>query len=226
MAHNPVNHPARPIYRAIGGLTGLYLVVFGVLGIVAIDGNEVFGQGTRVLGQGTNLGCSSLIVCSADRPGRHGGRPQHRRGGQQVPRRTPDGARPADARVHPHRRQRPQLQHRPPSSWMLPASCCSWPACTARSAPATSGSVREGRLVSEQDERASRTGSTIGVWRTIRSTIQLGPLYRVLAGLVGVLHPGLRHLGLVRTWRRRPLRPEQRLGARAADQPRVRAACR
>ncbi|WFE50379.1 MULTISPECIES: DUF4383 domain-containing protein [unclassified Micromonospora] len=63
MAHTPVNHPARPIYRAIGGLTGLYLVVFGVLGIVESTGNEILAQdSTRVLGQGTNLGFSLLSV--------------------------------------------------------------------------------------------------------------------------------------------------------------------
>ncbi|MEU8253995.1 DUF4383 domain-containing protein [Micromonospora inaquosa] len=63
MAHTPVNHPARPIYRAIGGLTGLYLVVFGVLGIIASTGNEILAQDdTRVLGQGTNLGYSLLSV--------------------------------------------------------------------------------------------------------------------------------------------------------------------
>ncbi|MFC4020700.1 DUF4383 domain-containing protein [Micromonospora sp. GCM10011542] len=63
MAHTPVNHPARPIYRAIGGLTGLYLVVFGVLGIIASAGNEVLAQDdTRVFGQGTNLGFSLLCV--------------------------------------------------------------------------------------------------------------------------------------------------------------------
>ncbi|MEU1400343.1 DUF4383 domain-containing protein [Micromonospora zamorensis] len=63
MAHTPVNHPARPIYRAIGGLTGLYLVVFGVLGIIASMGDEILAQDdTRVLGQGTNLGFSLLSV--------------------------------------------------------------------------------------------------------------------------------------------------------------------
>ncbi|WP_431728697.1 DUF4383 domain-containing protein [Verrucosispora sp. TAA-831] len=62
MAHTPVNHPARPIYRAIGGLTGLYLVVFGVLGLVGSTGEPAFGlSDTRVLGQGTNLGFS--IFC-------------------------------------------------------------------------------------------------------------------------------------------------------------------
>jgi hypothetical protein len=63
MAHTPVNHPARPIYRAIGGLVGLYLVAFGALGIIASAGNDVLAQDdTRVLGQGTNLGHSLLSV--------------------------------------------------------------------------------------------------------------------------------------------------------------------
>ncbi|NYT96657.1 DUF4383 domain-containing protein [Salinispora sp. H7-4] len=63
MAHTPVNHPARPIYRAIGGLTGLYLVAFGVLGLIATVGDELWAQGdTAVLGQGTNLGFSLLSV--------------------------------------------------------------------------------------------------------------------------------------------------------------------
>lgn len=59
MAHNPVNHPARPVYRAIAGCTGLYLVIFGVLGAVQNSGAELFAQDdTRLLGQGTNLGWS------------------------------------------------------------------------------------------------------------------------------------------------------------------------
>ncbi|QDY06440.1 DUF4383 domain-containing protein [Micromonospora sp. HM134] len=63
MAHTPVNHPARPVYRAIGGLIGLYLVVFGVLGVIASAGNDFFAQDdTKVLGQGTNLGFSLLSV--------------------------------------------------------------------------------------------------------------------------------------------------------------------
>ncbi|MFI9642040.1 DUF4383 domain-containing protein [Micromonospora sp. NPDC051925] len=63
MAHTPVNHPARPVYRAIGGLLGLYLVVFGALGVIASAGNDFFAQDdTKVLGQGTNLGFSLLSV--------------------------------------------------------------------------------------------------------------------------------------------------------------------
>jgi purine-cytosine permease-like protein len=63
MAHNPVNHPARPIYRAIAALTGLYLVVFGVLGVIDSRGAGFFAQDdTTVLGQGTNLGHSVICI--------------------------------------------------------------------------------------------------------------------------------------------------------------------
>ncbi|KKK05383.1 DUF4383 domain-containing protein [Micromonospora sp. HK10] len=63
MSHTPVNHPARPVYRAIGGLVGLYFIVFGVLGIIASAGDEVLAQDdTKVLGQGTNLGFSLLAI--------------------------------------------------------------------------------------------------------------------------------------------------------------------
>lgn len=63
MAHNPVNHPARPVYRAIAGLTGLYLAIFGVLGVLETSGSELFAQeDTRVLGQGTNLGWSLIMT--------------------------------------------------------------------------------------------------------------------------------------------------------------------
>jgi Domain of unknown function (DUF4383) len=63
MSHTPVNHPARPIYRAIGGLVGLYFVVFGVLGIIVSAGDDILAQDdTKILGQGTNLGFSLLSV--------------------------------------------------------------------------------------------------------------------------------------------------------------------
>ncbi|MCZ7439887.1 DUF4383 domain-containing protein [Micromonospora sp. WMMC241] len=63
MAHTPVNHPARPIFRAIGGLVGLYFVVFGGLGFIAGAGSDFFAQDdTKALGQGTNMGFSLLSV--------------------------------------------------------------------------------------------------------------------------------------------------------------------
>ena len=62
MAHNPVNHPLRPLYRALGVLAGAYLVLFGILGAIMTADEGLFGNGEdRVLGQQTNLFWS--IVC-------------------------------------------------------------------------------------------------------------------------------------------------------------------
>ena len=56
MAHNPVNHPLRPMYRALGFVAGAYLVVFGIVGLIQTSGKSFTGNtGVRVLGQQSNL---------------------------------------------------------------------------------------------------------------------------------------------------------------------------
>ncbi|MEU8815693.1 DUF4383 domain-containing protein [Actinoplanes sp. NPDC048796] len=56
MAHTPVNHPLRPLYRALGLLVGAYLVVFAIVGFIQTSGESFTGDNTeRALGQGTNL---------------------------------------------------------------------------------------------------------------------------------------------------------------------------
>src|SRR4029453_14510592 len=56
MAHTPVNHPLRPLYRALAALAGAYMVVFGIVGLIVTPGNGLFGQpDDRVLGQGASL---------------------------------------------------------------------------------------------------------------------------------------------------------------------------
>ncbi len=56
MAHNPVNHPLRPMYRALGFLAGAYLVLFGIVGLIQTSGKSFTGNtGVRVLGQQSNL---------------------------------------------------------------------------------------------------------------------------------------------------------------------------
>ncbi|WP_328462498.1 DUF4383 domain-containing protein [Actinoplanes sp. NBC_00393] len=55
MAHTPVNHPLRPIYRIVGFIVGAYLVAFGILGFIQTSGESFTGPGIRVLGQGTNM---------------------------------------------------------------------------------------------------------------------------------------------------------------------------
>jgi Domain of unknown function (DUF4383) len=65
MAHTPVNHPLRPIYRALGALAGIYLIVFGITGIIVNAGDDFLATSTdRVLGQGGNMLWSivSLII--------------------------------------------------------------------------------------------------------------------------------------------------------------------
>jgi hypothetical protein len=63
MGHNPVNHPLRPIYRALGALTGAYLVLFGILGAIMTGSEGLFGHADdRVLGQHTNLFWSIVSV--------------------------------------------------------------------------------------------------------------------------------------------------------------------
>ena len=50
MAHNPVNHPLRPIYRVVGFITGGYLVAFGILGLIQTAGEPFANEtGIRVL---------------------------------------------------------------------------------------------------------------------------------------------------------------------------------
>jgi len=65
MAHMPVNHPLRPMYRALSFLAGAYLVVFGVVGLIQTADESFTGStGVRVLGQGSNMLWSiiSLVV--------------------------------------------------------------------------------------------------------------------------------------------------------------------
>ena len=61
--HNPVNHPLRPLYRALGALAGAYLILFGILGAIITADKGLFGNGEdRVLGQETNLFWSIISV--------------------------------------------------------------------------------------------------------------------------------------------------------------------
>ncbi|MDG4822745.1 DUF4383 domain-containing protein [Asanoa sp. WMMD1127] len=61
--HNPINHPARSTYRVLAGLVGLYLVVFGGIGLATTGGDGLFAQDAgRALGQGTNLANSLVSI--------------------------------------------------------------------------------------------------------------------------------------------------------------------
>jgi hypothetical protein len=60
MAHFPINHPARPIYRVISGLIGLYFVVFGIVGLFA--GDRVFGQGTNAANSVLSIVIGAVVL--------------------------------------------------------------------------------------------------------------------------------------------------------------------
>ncbi|MEV4847126.1 DUF4383 domain-containing protein [Micromonospora matsumotoense] len=63
MAHFPVNHPARPLYRVFAGLVGVYILVFGVFGVVQTWGEPFFSRGSHwALGLRTNLAFSLVSV--------------------------------------------------------------------------------------------------------------------------------------------------------------------
>jgi hypothetical protein len=61
--HIPVNHPLRTFYRTFAGLAGLYVLAFGIVGLVQTWGMELFGRGSDwVLGLRTNLAFSILSI--------------------------------------------------------------------------------------------------------------------------------------------------------------------
>jgi len=63
MAHNPVNHPLRPLYRTLGFLAGAYLVVFGIIGLIQNAGETFTGSNdARILGQGSSTLWSILAI--------------------------------------------------------------------------------------------------------------------------------------------------------------------
>ncbi|MFY1675090.1 DUF4383 domain-containing protein [Plantactinospora sp. WMMB334] len=63
MAHIPVNHPARPVYRILAGLIGLYIVAFGVFGLVETADEVLFSRGSHwVLGLRTNMAFALVSV--------------------------------------------------------------------------------------------------------------------------------------------------------------------
>lgn len=63
MIHLPVNHHLRPLYRTLAGLAGMYILAFGIFGLVQTWGTPFFGrQSTSVLGLRTNLAFSLLSI--------------------------------------------------------------------------------------------------------------------------------------------------------------------
>jgi Domain of unknown function (DUF4383) len=78
LAHIPVNHHLRPLYRLLAALAGLYLVGFGVFALIESSGQDVFARDglPTVLGQQVNpaqavldiaLGAVVLVVTGLGR---------------------------------------------------------------------------------------------------------------------------------------------------------------
>ncbi|QSB15444.1 DUF4383 domain-containing protein [Natronosporangium hydrolyticum] len=60
-SHLPINHPAGPYLRVLAGLAGLYVLAFGVAGLIETWGAPVFDRSeTWVLGLRTNPAFSGL----------------------------------------------------------------------------------------------------------------------------------------------------------------------
>lgn len=66
LLHLPVNHHLRPLYRALAGLAGLYVLVFGIAGFSQSRGLSLFAQHDLpwVLGLRTNPAFALLSIAS------------------------------------------------------------------------------------------------------------------------------------------------------------------
>ena len=64
LAHIPVNHHLRPLYRALAGLSGLFLVAVGAYGVIKVSGNDLFARDglPEVLGMRFNPFAAGLIL--------------------------------------------------------------------------------------------------------------------------------------------------------------------
>lgn len=63
MSHMPVNHHLRPLYRVLAALAALYILVFGIVGVVEAKDQELFGRGpAQALGLHTNRAFAVLSI--------------------------------------------------------------------------------------------------------------------------------------------------------------------
>lgn len=63
MSHIPVNHPLQPLYRLLGGLCGLFVLVFGIIGLARTAGDPLFDNGdATVFGLHLNLAFAIISV--------------------------------------------------------------------------------------------------------------------------------------------------------------------
>jgi hypothetical protein len=63
MSHIPINHPLRQLYRVIAALTGVWLLLFGAVGLTATAGTDWFAEGDwTALGLPTNGAFAAISV--------------------------------------------------------------------------------------------------------------------------------------------------------------------
>jgi hypothetical protein len=63
MSHIPINHPLRPLYRALAAIVGGFVLVFGVVGFIATAGEPFLSRSeAAALGLRTNLAFSIASV--------------------------------------------------------------------------------------------------------------------------------------------------------------------
>lgn len=63
MAHIPVNHRFQPVYRFLALLAGVFVLVFGIVGVIKTAGDPLFQQGdAEVFGLRMNLAFAIISV--------------------------------------------------------------------------------------------------------------------------------------------------------------------
>jgi hypothetical protein len=62
-SHLPVNHHMRAFWRVLSTLAGLYILIFGIVGVIQTSDMDVFAtEGKRVLGLTTNTGFAAISI--------------------------------------------------------------------------------------------------------------------------------------------------------------------
>lgn len=63
MPHIPVNHRLRPFYRVLAALAGVYVLLFGIIGVTRTAGDPLFDRGNvTVFGLRLNLAFAILSI--------------------------------------------------------------------------------------------------------------------------------------------------------------------
>jgi hypothetical protein len=65
MSHIPVNHPMRTFYRTLAALTGLYILVFGVVAFSKTKGDAAFDQHNLVWALGLRANMAFAVMSIA-----------------------------------------------------------------------------------------------------------------------------------------------------------------